>query len=146
MADKTQIYVDMGEMDTATRKLMYKLRKEGNQVINQLRLEVTDQCQLIVDKHRKKLLYQIGLTDDPYMDFGLELPKDDCYSQDSMDEDFVFKKRPKSSENREAEELDDKVKRPKSPQYQKKHTNLVLRQHKYPGLGVFDKHDGMHME
>lgn len=45
-----------------------------------MRADVSGNCQAIVDNHRKKLLYQIGMTDDPHMELGSGVPKDDCYS------------------------------------------------------------------
>lgn len=64
-----------------------------------------------------------------------------------MDEDFAFKKRPQSANYRESDTMDDegKLQRPISPQYRKKHTNLIIRQKKYPAPGDYDKRDGMHM-
>jgi len=54
---------------------------------------LTDELYVLVKRFRHKLLYQIGLSDDPLYNVN-DFPQDDMYSQDLNDKEDIlsFKK------------------------------------------------------
>ncbi len=51
---------------------------------------LTDELYVLVKRFRHKLLYQIGLSDDPLYNVN-DFPQDDMYSQDLNDKEDILR-------------------------------------------------------
>jgi hypothetical protein len=51
---------------------------------------LTDELYVLVKRFRHKLLYQIGLSDDPLFNVN-DFPQDDMYSQDLNDKEDILR-------------------------------------------------------
>jgi hypothetical protein len=58
--------------------------------------KLTEELYVLVKRFRHKLLYQIGLTDDPLYNVN-DFPQDDLYSQDPNDKDDILRIKKSSS-------------------------------------------------
>jgi len=58
--------------------------------------KLTEELYVLVKRFRHKLLYQIGLTDDPLYNVN-DFPQDDLYSQDLNDKDDILRIKKSSS-------------------------------------------------
>lgn len=58
--------------------------------------KLTEELYVLVKRFRHKLLYQIGLTDDPLYNVN-DFPQDDLYSQDFNDKDDILRIKKSSS-------------------------------------------------
>lgn len=66
----------------AISEKLYALKKYGERRLNKMGDKLVTQCSLITDTYRRRILFQVGITDDPWLDIGGHLapPKDDLYS------------------------------------------------------------------
>ena len=90
--------MQIGDVCDSFNKKIKNLRSLMESQTLKMGVDLKDEFHFLIKRFRHKLLFQIGLTDDPWQPKN-DFVMDDVYSQDSKDaHDLALKKRSKSHE------------------------------------------------